>query len=264
MRRQLRMSWFELRQFASVPYFAQLMTVATLTAVVTQALAWHAWGGDPAVLWVRGGVIGMWTVSTCAAGILGFERYKGTLVYLVSGRIDPRRPLAAVVGAVSTFGLAAMPLAWAVWWAFTGTTGVSPAQAPRLIGGTLLLWVACLSVAFVIATVFVLTPNAISYESLLLTPVLIASGMLFTRSDTPSWLRPIAMIMPIHWPIAILLGVPSADHGIAGGVDATAPWPLWADAGIGLMVSAIWMAVAWRLGRMVLDRACRDATLEVI
>lgn len=249
------MMWFELRQFASVPYFAQLMVVATLSAVVTQVLAWRVWGGDPAVLWVRSGIIGMWTVSTCATGILGFERYKGTLVYLVAGRIDPRRPLAAVVSSVSTFGLAAMPLSWAIWTALTRTAGVSMSQVPRLIGGTVLLWFACLSVAFVIATVFVLTPNAIAYESLLLAPVLIASGLLFTQSTPPAWLHAAGMVIPIHWPIDMLLG----NRETAGGALAT-----WTNASIGLTVSLIWMAAAWTLGRVVLDRACRSATLEVV
>ena len=139
-------------------------------------------------MWVRGGIIGMWTVSTCSAGILGFERYKGTLVFFVSSRIDPRLPMAAVVSAASTFGLAAMPLAWVARLTPTGGGGLSMFSLDRLawyVAGTLLLWVACLSVAFVIATVFVLTPNAIAYESMLLTPVLIASGVLFTHSAIP-------------------------------------------------------------------------------
>lgn len=254
MRRQLRMMWFELRQFASVPYFAQLMIVATLSTVATQVLAWRAWGGDPAVLWVRSGIIGMWTVSTCAAGILGFERYKGTLVYLVASRIDPRLPLAAVISSVSTFGLAAMPLSWAAWMGLTRTAGLSLSRVPQLIGGTMLLWFACLSVAFVIATIFVLTPNAIAYESLLLAPVLIASGLLFTQSAAPSWLHLASMVIPIHWPIEILMNLRYRDGGAV----------LWTNAGIGLAVSLIWMAVAWELGRLVLDRACRTATLEVV
>ncbi|MCI1219406.1 MAG: ABC transporter permease [Bifidobacterium sp.] len=249
------MTWFQVCQFIKVSYFVQLMVVSTLTVIVTQALAFRAWGGDPYIMWVRGGIIGVWTVSTCAAGILGFERYKGTLVYMVSGRIDPRLPMAAVVSAASTFGLAAIPLAWVSWAVFTGTNGLNRAFTlmllARLVGGTLLLWIACLSVAFVIATIFVLTPNAISYESLLVAPILIASGIMFTSAAPPSWLKPISVVIPLHWAALILL---DQVHG----------FQVWLSGAFGLGISLVWMLIAWRLGRMVLDRVSRTATLEVI
>ena len=46
--RMLRMLAFQFRQFISVPYFVQLMLVATLTTTLIQYLAQRAWGGiDP-------------------------------------------------------------------------------------------------------------------------------------------------------------------------------------------------------------------------
>ena len=45
---------------------------------------------------VRGGVIGMWTTTTCAAGIVGFERYKGTLVHLILAPIGALWALTAL------------------------------------------------------------------------------------------------------------------------------------------------------------------------
>ena len=43
--RMLRMLAFQFRQFISVPYFVQLMLVATLTTTLIQYLAQRAWGG---------------------------------------------------------------------------------------------------------------------------------------------------------------------------------------------------------------------------
>lgn len=112
MRRQLRLSWFHVRQFMSVPYFIQLMIVTTVTTTLVQYLAARAWGGiSPTQGWVRGGVIGLWTTTTCAAGIIGFERYKGTLVHLVMARIGALRSLATVVCSAASVGVLSLPLA---------------------------------------------------------------------------------------------------------------------------------------------------------
>ena len=45
-----------------------------------------------------------------------------------------------------------------------------------LRSGRSLLWLACLSVTFMVAVFFVATPNAIAYEELLLVPVLFFPG----------------------------------------------------------------------------------------
>ena len=116
MRRQVRMTVFHVRQFVSVPYFIQLMVMTTTSTTLVQFLAASAWGGiTPTQGWVRGGVVGMWTTTTCAAGIIGFERYKGTLVHLVMAPVGALRSLAAVVCAAASFGLVAFPVAWCTW-----------------------------------------------------------------------------------------------------------------------------------------------------
>lgn len=191
MRRQLRMTWFHIRQFASVPYFLQLMALTTVTTTLVQFLAARAWGSiTPTQGWVRGGVIGMWTTATCAAGIIGFERHKGTLVHLVMAPVGALRSLAAVVSAAATAGSAALPLAWCTWAVLARSvsfTPLGPAALGRMAVGAAALLMGCLALSLVIAAVFVLTPNAIAYEGLLLVPVFIASGIVVT-STVPPWL----------------------------------------------------------------------------
>lgn len=255
MIRQLRMTWFQVREFMSVPYFVQVMAVSTISTTLLQWLAYRAWGGNPQMLWIRSGIIGMWTTSIASAGILGFERYKGTLVHLILARINPLRPLAAVVSAASTFGIVSLPLAWATWALATRSSGfdvaVNGTTIMRLLLGVLLLWMACLSITFVIAGIFVLTPNAISYEDLLVQPILIASGILFTQQAPPRWLAVIGVLIPIYEPARMLMR-------------EMQPINLLASSGISLLVTLCWFVLAGLIGRVVLRRASADGTLEVM
>ena len=177
--RQLRLMGFSLRQFLTVPYFIQLLISTVLGSVILQALAVHAAAQsseghsvDPTLAWTRAGIVGMWSVCIVSAGIINFERFRGTLVYLCSGSISPVRVLAAIVSSASIVGLAALPLSWAVWALVTLNPQVTDFSElwPRYVLGVPLLWVACLSVTFMIAVFFVATPNAIAYEELLLVP----------------------------------------------------------------------------------------------
>ena len=113
MNRQLRLMSFSLRQFLTVPYFLQLLLLSTFGATALQALAAGAWPVDATLAWTRAGIIGTWNMCIVSAGILNFERYRGTFVYLLNGAVNPLRALAAVVSTASIFGLAALPLAWA-------------------------------------------------------------------------------------------------------------------------------------------------------
>ncbi len=248
MIRQLRMSAFHVRQFVSVPYFIQLMVTTTLATALVQFLSFRAFGTMSATQgWVRAGIIGMWTTATCAAGIIGFERYKGTLVYLVSAPIGALRSLAAVVASAGSFGLAAFPVAW-VTWALCSASVTFTAPSWGFACGVLLLWIGYLSVSFVIAALFVLTPNAISYEGLLLVPMFLASGILFTTTTPPAWLAYLSFFVPLSMPTSLLFG-----EAIT-----------WSDVAIWAVVLGTWLAAAGVAGRAALRRATRSGTLEVM
>lgn len=250
------MTWFHVRQFVSVPYFVQLVAVTTVTTTLVQFLAADAWGGiTPTQGWVRGGVVGTWTTATCAAGIIGFERYKGTLVHLVMAPVGALRALAAVVGAAASFGLAALPLAWVTWALLSGSMTFTPLNAGtavRLAAGAVLLLVGCLALSLVVAAVFVpvfvLTPDAISYEGLLLVPVFVASGIMFTSTSPPLWLGALRRLLPLSVPFDMLLGR-HVDVATAAG------WCL---------CTAAWFAAAALLGRRALRLATRAGSLEVV
>lgn len=258
--RQLRLMGFSLRQFLTVPYFIQLLISTVLGSVILQALAVHAAAQsseghsvDPTLAWTRAGIVGMWSVCIVSAGIINFERFRGTLVYLCSGSISPVRVLAAIVSSASIVGLAALPLSWLIWALVTLNPQVTDFSAlwPRYVLGVPLLWLACLSVTFMIAVFFVATPNAIAYEELLLVPVFILSGVLFTTVEAPAWLNTAGVLIPLQAPVHLLLG----RTAITTPADALLPVAQT------LFVSFIWAACAFLFARKALASARHHGTL---
>ena len=174
-------------------------------------------------------------------------------MYLCSGSISPVRVLAAIVSSASIAGLAALPLSWAVWALVTLNPQVTDFAAlwPRYVLGVPLLWLACLSVTFMIAVFFVATPNAIAYEELLLVPVFILSGVLFTTVEAPAWLDAAGALIPLQAPVHLLLGRTPMNTP----ADALLP------AAQTLAVSLIWAMCAFLLARKALVSARRRGTL---
>lgn len=251
MMRQWRLSVFFLRQFLSVPYFLQLMVMTTIAATIVQFAAYSAWGAiTPTQGWVRAGVIGMWTVATTSAGIIGFERYKGTLVFLVLAPIGAWRPLVALVSSAALAGLGSFPLAWATWAVLAQSvtfTVTDLAGCGRIAAGILLLFLGCLALSLAVAALFVLTPNAIAYEELLLVPVFIASGILFT-SGAPGWVDVLSRFLPLRFPFELLsLGPVSLTSALT--------WPV---------VAGAWLAFGGIAGARALRLATRAGTVEVM
>lgn len=199
---------------------------------------------------VRGGVIGMWTTTTCVAGIVGFERYKGTLVHLILAPIGALWALTTLVASAAFFGVAALPLSWVTWAVLSWSVDFTPISAslvPRLLGGAVMLLVGCVVLSFVVAAVFVLTPNAISYEGLLLVPVFILSGIVFTSVDPPAWLALVSGLIPLRLPVDLLLGEP------IGAVDAL----VWCS------VVLAWLVLSGFLAVRALRGTTRAGTPEV-
>lgn len=227
----IRMFFFQLAMVLRTPYFVELLITSTLSIFALQ------WLGDPTnpEVVLRAGLVGMWTMSTVSAGLIGFQRHLGTLVPLLMGPRAPGWPLAALVFSAATFGLLAFPLAAAL-----GLIAGTP--FPHLdIPGIAAYWLACCALCSVIAPLFVLTPNAATYEPLLGAPIVLASGIFGYAALTGTWSR----IFPTRWAVAMLQGEPSSLIGAVA-------------------VSAAWLACGALLARLCLRKATVDATLEVL
>ena len=158
----MRMVWFHLRQFARVGYFVGLLVSSTTSMFLLQLLAMRATTGpilSPDLqLWVRAALVGMWSVCTVSAGMIGFQRMQGTLVHVLFSPRSPIATLGPIVAAGSCFGILAFPLAAGLAVVFHQPVGVINGV------GLPLYWLACLSVSVVVAATFVFTRNAIAYE----------------------------------------------------------------------------------------------------
>jgi len=124
----MRMVWFHLRQFARVGYFVGLLVSSTTSMFLLQLLAMRAATGpisgqDPQ-LWVRAALVGMWSVCTVSAGMIGFQRMQGTLVHVLFSPRSPIVTLGPIVAAGSCFGILSFPLAAGLAVVFHQPVGV--------------------------------------------------------------------------------------------------------------------------------------------
>ncbi|KFI45302.1 ABC-2 type transport system permease protein [Bifidobacterium bohemicum] len=256
MTRLYRQFLFHLKEFSTTPYFIQLVVVGTLSASIIQRLGVRAWGADSYEAFLRSFMIGMWGSCTAAAGIIGFERQKGTLIYLLSGRENPLLAVMTVVMSTSAFGLISLPLSFCLW-IIPGTSAISTQTVimhlPQIIIGSFLLWLSTTVVTLVIASVFILTPHATTYESLILVPALFCSGVFTGASRTPAIVNALRFIFPptssVHF---LYLDSSSIYHGT-----------FLLDIGLCIATSLLWIIIAYFLGKAALRRAQVDGTLEV-
>lgn len=109
--------------------------------------------------------------------------------------------------------------------------------------------VACVAVSLVISSIFVLTPNVISHEGLLLVPVFLASGIMFTSTALPPALVAVSRLVPLSGSSAVLLG--------------QSQWTFSSLSGSLLCMLARYLLASF-LGRAALRRATVAGTLEVI
>lgn len=202
MRKLLILSWFHLRLFARNGYFVSSMLMNTLGLLLLQYLVAYAANAlqDP-FLWVRVGIFGMWSSAVTAAGAIGFQRFQGTLPYLLNNATDDLISLAALLAPCSVFGLLAFPVSFVASALLGLNVSVVPVQLPAVV----MLWVGALVLDFGIAAFFVMTPNAIVYEELILIPVMLLGGLV-PFSGGLAWLVEVfGWVLPISAPIRILL-----------------------------------------------------------
>lgn len=194
MTRFFSISWFHLRLYTKNSYFVWLPINSTLSFFLIQYLAAYASQQlDSSQLWLRAGIFGLWSSATTAAGSIDFQRFQGTLLYLINQPIGDYWSLAALLVPASTFGLLAFPLSAALAFCFGLPVSVTPYQ----FLGIFCFWSGALILDFVVAAFFVLTRNFSAYEDLIFVPVLLLSGFL----TPPPWLEPFRSLFDWVLPI---------------------------------------------------------------
>lgn len=150
----VRMALFHTRRMWKVTFFVQLLLLSTLQVICLQALAAQADFPVTGEAWIRAALTGMWMVSTVSAGIVGFQRFQGTLVHMMMSPRPAWQATVPIVLAVSTFGLFSIPTALA--GALLLGLPVQHADSGRVLVGLAMFWVGSVVMASVVASVFVL------------------------------------------------------------------------------------------------------------
>lgn len=247
--RMARMLGFHLRMFAGNSYFAQLLFTSTLSIILMQWVASFAVGrGLPEEGRIRAGMMGTWVVCAVSTGLVGFQRFQGVLVHQVTSSIGPLRALLPVVGSASVFAMLAFPVAYSAAVVVGG--GDLPSLTLRTVGAAFIFWCAASSMALLLAAVFSHSPDALMYESLASTPLVLVSGV-FGLPASMGWVDPLLRLIPLR--SAVLAFEPDASS-ISFVVDCA----------VALVASAAWALGALLIGRRAVAMAVRDAKVEVI
>lgn len=228
---------FHTRQLLRTPFFVQQAVLAPLSFGCLVALgrlgSGSAPGGD---LWFFAAVAGLWATTTTAVGLIGFQRFQGTLELLAISVRSPGAVFGSICAAASMIGVLGVPLGTLLTFLLTGTVSLSWFQCL----GYLLALLGCVVSAFMLASLFVLARSATVYEPLILSPIWLLAGIIVPFVEFPPVLKPIAMLLPLTSAVSVA----RADSAI----DAL-PWLGLFCASLGL-----WLVIARTLMRLALRR----------
>lgn len=242
----LVITWFHFRQLLRTSFFLQLAISAPISFALLRAIgSWGAGTPIPATLWFDVAVAGMWATTTTAMGIIGFQRFQGTLEFQALSVLSPGVVFGGLVAASALIGWIGLPIGILMQMLFTGSIEFTPTAAL----GYALASFGCVASASVLAGLFVVSRSAIAYEPLVLVPIWLLSGIVVPLELLPEVLRIPALLHPLS--SAVLVGEQD-------GFLAAFPWVL-----LSLAVSAIWLVLATIILRVAIRRARIAGTLSL-
>lgn len=200
--RFIRLFLFHLRDYLSDQYFVWLTITSTVSIFLMQyTIAYAAKDLSNPLLWRQSGIFGTWSSCTTVAGCIGFESYKGTLPYLLNSQYDERASLITLLLPASSYGLFSFPISFILAKILGVATGKVTFSFIFMI---FLLWLGCSVMGILIASFLTLSKDAMVYEVLISTPILLLAGLFGNETV----LRPLTSVsqwfIPITSPIATL------------------------------------------------------------
>lgn len=201
--RFLRLFWFQFKLYVSNQYFFWLTITSTVSIFILQyTIAYASHGLNDSIVWIRSAVFGLWASCTTAAGSIGYQRFQGTLPYIINTRYDERGSLVALLLPASSYGLLAFPLSFSLAKVFSVSIGKIDFKFILMV---ILLWVAAATMDILIAAFFTLTPNALVYEALINIPILLLAGVFGNEKFSLALMNISQYFLPLTIPIKVLL-----------------------------------------------------------
>ncbi|WEV40509.1 multidrug ABC transporter permease [Lactobacillus sp. ESL0684] len=207
--RFIRLFYFHVKDYLSDQYFVWLTITSTVSIFLVQyTVAYASHTLTNPMLWRQSGIFGLWTSCTTVAGCINFEQAKGTLPYLLNNQYDERLSLITLLLPASSYGLCSFPIAFILAKIFGVATGQVTGQ---FVLSCLLLWLAASLMGILIASCLTLTSDAMVYETLIGTPILLLAG-LFGNSAILTPLTNISKwLIPLTTPVANITRQQSLD-----------------------------------------------------
>jgi ABC-2 type transport system permease protein len=203
---------------------------------------------------VGSGLTGLWSSLLFISGnSINAERWQGTLESLVG----MPTPFDVIVFGKNLANVAQSLLSMFVAYLLAALFfGYSlHMDQPLLFFLSILLSVfAFISFGLVIAPVFVMYREVQQWQNAMEYPVYILAGFLFPVLLLPGWTTPISYILPPYWAAIALHGTSTANAPVQQTLFA---WGMMA------VLSIIYLLIASRLFKIMLDKARVDATLDV-
>ncbi|MGL4589553.1 MAG: ABC transporter permease [Mycoplasmatales bacterium] len=194
---------FHFHQYIRNNYFLTLIFSTTISFFLIEYLI--AYNQNELLnsnVWLRAGIFGLWNSTITSAGIINFQRFQGTLIYLINNKISDRLSFICLIIPSSLFGAIAFVISLVCYAIFTFKF---PTITFTQFITIFCLVLSCMIISFFLAQIFILTKNGIVYEPLIAIPLLLVSGFFSYAPSIDRVLLIFDWLIPIAAPIKYLL-----------------------------------------------------------
>ena len=162
-------------------------------------------------LWVLTCMAGVWASTITATGIIGYQRFQGTLEYLLLSPLPEWLVFYSVMLSATGIGVAlGIPLSMLISIVFS----VTPLFSIETILGFILVVASCSSLAPILAILPLHSRDSSAFEPILLLFIWLLSGAITPLDELPSILRAIAMASPLSSAVMVCFS-PSISDAVA-------------------------------------------------
>lgn len=249
---------FQLKSLAHTSFFMINAVLTPLCFLLMKAVAEAGGaqygGGQPAgssmatAAWVDASMAGLWSSTTLAVGIIGYQRYVGTLQYLATSVVPPTQVFLPVVAASAMLGCVGVPVSWVAESILKAR--FVPVTGMQLFGYCLAV-LACVASAALLAGLFVLFSRATVYEPLILLPIWMLSGIVASTDSLPWVVRGIALFHPLTSAVRVA-------HA------STLSAEVVGFAALSILLTVVYMIIAQRMMHIILRKAIQEGSLNLL
>ena len=252
----LRILWagytMNLKMLGTSGFFLLTSTVQPVIFATVAFYMFRSGGQSGTLLYASlgAGMMGVWSTTLFGSGgMIQWQRWQGTLELGVASPPSMSLLYLPFSLANATTGMYALA-ATLIWGRLAFGVPLHFAH-PWLFALGLPATVVSLGLmGLVLASTFILYRNANALSNLLEYPVWIASGLIFSTSILPGWMRPISWILPPYW------GVLALRHAALGGA-------VWGPLGMVVLSGAVCGAISTLTFRLFEHQARARATLSL-